>query len=137
MASVEFLNIDYLLMILIATIGLGFIMFMAVIERQKEFGIMIARGASASQIIRLLLAESTIIMIVSVVIGAITGFAAGYGISTYINTISIIQMVPVRVVIPFTAYYIVIGSIIAFFIATIIPAYLASKTNIREVLHLG
>ena len=136
-ATIEFLNINYLLMILIATIGLGFIIFMSVMERQTEFGIMIARGASTWQIIRLLFAESTIIMLVSVAIGAITGFAGGIGMATYINSLVGGQMIPARAIIPYTAYYIVIGSVVAFLVATIIPAYIASKTNIRDVLHLG
>ncbi|MGQ4833626.1 MAG: ABC transporter permease [Candidatus Asgardarchaeia archaeon] len=135
-ASLLFLDVEYVITLFIATVGIGLLMAMAVVERRKEFGILIARGTSPSQIIQLLLAESFVLMLVSVSIGVISGVASGFGWANYASTLSFITVFT-EVVVPNEVYYLIFGGIIAFIIATLIPAYIASKTNIREALHLG
>ena len=135
-ATLMFLDTEYVITLFIATIGIGLLITMSVIERRKEFGILIAKGTSSLQIMFILLAESLILMLISVTIGVITGVAAGYGWATFASTFAFIT-VQTEVVIPVEVYYLIFGGFASFIIATLIPAYIASRTNIREALHLG
>ena len=129
----EFLNLEYFLMILIATLVLGFIMYLSITERQKEFGVMIARGAGTSQIIRLLLAESIIIILVALTIGIVTGLATGLGLAVF-STSLYNRMIPVTMVIPLDVYLLIVSSTVVFIISTSLPGYIASRLNLRNIL---
>lgn len=82
---VQFVELDnifgyiYYLMILIVVIfGIMNTILMAVMERYREFGVMMALGTRPKQIVSLILAESVMIALVGIVIGNILGFAVSY-----------------------------------------------------------
>jgi putative ABC transport system permease protein len=82
---VQFVELDnlfgyiYYFMILIVVIfGIMNTILMAVMERYREFGVMMALGTKPKQIIWLILSESAMIALVGILIGNILGFAVSY-----------------------------------------------------------
>jgi len=67
-----------MLIIIVFIVGLGVLntVFMAVLERQREYGVLKAVGTKPGQIIKLVLAEVIMLAIICIIIGAALGFAA-------------------------------------------------------------
>ena len=65
--------IMYLLLIMVVAFSILNTFLMAILERTREFGVLMAVGASRGRLVKLLLIESTIITIIGVVSGIIGG----------------------------------------------------------------
>jgi ABC-type antimicrobial peptide transport system permease subunit len=61
-------------------VGFGILntILMAVMERYREFGVMMALGTRPSQIVRLIVVESALIALIGIVVGDMVGFAVSY-----------------------------------------------------------
>ena len=82
---VQFVELDnifgyiYYFMILIVVIfGIMNTILMAVMERYREFGVMMALGTKPKKIVSLILSESAMIALVGIAIGNLLGFAVSY-----------------------------------------------------------
>lgn len=119
--------------LLVASIGIMNTMFMSILERTREIGIMKVVGASIPDIRRLFLMESGIIGL----LGGISGLLMGYGVVAVINAIARssdagmmvggadkIAIVPIWLALFSLAFAIVIGVIAGF-----IPAQRAARIN--------
>jgi ABC-type antimicrobial peptide transport system permease subunit len=79
-----------LLAVVLATTGVYGIMAYAVSRRTREIGIRMALGAAPSQVARVVLTRTAILLVVGMTVGFATAFAGGeffaqilYGISAY------------------------------------------------------
>jgi putative ABC transport system permease protein len=81
----NFLMPVFFFVVLIITIGLGLVMYIAAVERENEFAGFIARGASTKQVGSLLFGEGLTITLVGVLIGIITGLIAAFMINELIS----------------------------------------------------
>lgn len=106
-------------------IGIANTMFMSVIERTKEIGILKAVGASRSDILRLFLVESAIIGF----FGGLVGLVLGLGLLFLVSQFS----VPVLVKIELAAFALLF-SVGVGLISGIFPARKASNMNAIEAL---
>jgi putative ABC transport system permease protein len=82
---VQFVDLDnifgyiyYLLILIVVGFGILNTILMSVMERYREFGVMMALGTRPSAIVRLIMIESGLIALVGIVVGDIIGFAASY-----------------------------------------------------------
>ncbi len=82
---VQFVDLDnlfgyiyYLLILIVVGFGILNTILMSVMERYREFGVMMALGTRPSRIIRLIVVESAFIALIGIVIGDVLGFAFSY-----------------------------------------------------------
>ena len=106
-------------------IGISNTMFMSVLDRTREIGVLKSLGAKRNEILILFMIEAAILGLIGGVIGSLLGWAVAsyvstFGIMTYVN--------PVFIVI------VLIASIAIGVVAGVIPAYNASKIPAIEAL---
>jgi ABC-type lipoprotein release transport system permease subunit len=76
--SKTFGSVYYLLILIVVGFGILNTILMAVMERYREFGVMMALGTRPSEIVRLVMVESTLIALIGIVIGDALGFSLSY-----------------------------------------------------------
>lgn len=107
--------------LLVGGIGVMNIMYMSVVERQKEIGIRRAIGAKPRNIMFQFLVESTFITVVGGIVGMIVGAIA-------VNYIS--NMLPFKAVLSLKGFiYAALTSLVTGIIFGIIPAFKASRLD--------
>jgi putative ABC transport system permease protein len=118
---------------IVGLIGLGSTMSTNIIERTREFGVMSAIGAPSSTIRRLVILEGVSIAVASCIFAIIPTFLLtilmGWGIGSLFFGASVPFQISVTAVTIWIAI-IIIGTIVA----TLIPAYKASRLTVREAL---
>ena len=117
----KFVKIITLVSLFVGGIGVMNIMYMSVIERQREIGIRRAIGAKPINIMTQFLIESTFITIV----GGILGIIVGIILVGYIS-----NRLPFKAILSFKGFvYVVSTSILTGIIFGMIPAFKASKLD--------
>ena len=111
---------------------------MTVLEKTKEIGILKAIGSSNSNIMAIFALQGGFIGLLGTALGVLMGFAACWSLKTYKfidlpKDIYYIDKLPVKME-PRDITVIIISSIIISFIATIYPAYKASRLDPVEAL---
>lgn len=132
----KFYYIEFIFALIIAVIGLSLIMGMAALERQREIGLLVAKGASKKQVIKIFLGEIILIVVISFVLGIVEGIAIAYG---YLETFMFLgHELPFRMplIIPFELYILLIVGLIASIIASIVPAWYITRRRLAEVLRI-
>jgi putative ABC transport system permease protein len=71
-------SVYYLLILIVVGFGILNTILMAVMERYREFGVMMSLGTRPSRIVRLIMVESALIALIGIVIGDALGFAFSY-----------------------------------------------------------
>jgi ABC-type lipoprotein release transport system permease subunit len=126
-------------MIIIITVGLGLILFIAISERKNEFATMMARGAEAKQIAVLILGEALSITLVGAVVGISTGLFTAYTFNKMLssntpfgtsgNTLSERPLI-----IPWYGVLVIILALVSLIITSIIAAHRAKKIKLHQAL---
>ncbi|WEU40665.1 MAG: FtsX-like permease family protein [Candidatus Odinarchaeum yellowstonii] len=120
---------------IVATIGIGIIMIVAVSERRREIGILKAIGMSRNQVLKLVLGESVIITVIGLIVGIGGGLYLWF---LFLNRVSstvsnlffeLPFIIPVEVIV----YMSVVGLIMAL-TAAAYPAYRAMELEIVDAL---
>lgn len=132
-STYNFLRLEFIFTGLIATIGVAYVTIVSILERKREFGILFVRGMDRQDLIKLILGEFLVILAIAYILGTITGYATGIGYAYFFGKYSE-SIIPYRVIITYEPVYILVGSFIAFVITVLVPAYILSKTNVRESL---
>jgi len=118
--------------LLVAGVGIANTMYMSVVERTREIGVMKAIGATNKHILQMFLIESLIIGLIGGVVGVILGSGLAYGISYYAQSagLGILQAaVTPELVISGIAF-----AVVASVVAGILPARKAAKKNPVDAL---
>jgi putative ABC transport system permease protein len=140
---VQFVDLDnifgyiYYLMILIVVIfGIMNTILMAVMERYREFGVMMALGTKPKHIVTLILMESALIALVGIVIGNCIGFGISYyftqvpiDLSAYAKSIESYGIDPMLYakMYPFIFYITDLIVLLATVLSAVYPAVKASR----------
>lgn len=126
------LTINFLISLLAIVIGVSLFMFMIINQRKKEFAILIAEGASRKQLIKLVLTEVISMAILATVFGAFVGFILGYQFNGFFDNFSITSFHRLIVYPPFILLATILGSFLIILLSTLVPAIIASRTNVVE-----
>ena len=114
-------------------VGLASTMSTNVIERTREFGVMRAIGASASAVRRIVLAEGVFIALASCVIAVIPAVLLTVAMGTAFGRQFLNGSLPFHVSISAIIISIV-AVILGAVLATLAPAFRASRLTVREAL---
>ncbi len=120
--------------LLVGAVGIANTMFMSVLERTREIGILKAMGATNGEVLLIFLIESALFGIV----GGIIGIAAGAVISSIISTIGLRMIGPggaiTTVITPGLVLFAICFSIFLGAISGVIPARQAAKLKPVDAL---
>ena len=116
--------------ILIAVLGISITLALGVFERTREIGLMRAVGMNKRQTRRSVRWEAIIVAIFGALVGIVLGTLIGIALSlavpdTVVNQIMISST---------TIVIILIGAVIAGFLAALYPSYKASNMNVLEAI---
>jgi putative ABC transport system permease protein len=131
----DFLYMEYVLSFIIMTVGVGLIIFVTVWDRERELACIMARGASGSQMRKILMGESFTLMVIGVLIGAIVGLLTAWIFSTLIAE-SFYEEVEYVMVFSKISLVILLSSVVAFVFATLLATLRAGKIKLAEVLRV-
>lgn len=126
------LTINYLISLIAIVIGVSIFMFMIINQRKKEFAVLISEGASRWQLIKLVLSEVISMALFATMFGTFIGFILGYQFNGFFDVFSSSSFNRLLVFPPGILIATIIGSFVIIILATLIPAIIASKTNVVE-----
>jgi ABC-type lipoprotein release transport system permease subunit len=142
---VQFVELDnvfgyiYYVMILIVVIfGIMNTILMAVMERYREFGVMMALGTKPERIVSLILTESAMIALVGIAVGNLLGFAVSYyytqvpiDLSAYSKSMESFGINPLLYarIYPFVFYVTDVIVLAATLLSAVYPAVKASRLS--------
>ncbi|MEM2906820.1 MAG: FtsX-like permease family protein, partial [Candidatus Odinarchaeota archaeon] len=120
---------------IVAAIGIGIIMIVAVSERKREIGMLKAMGMSRNQVLKLVIGEATIITIIGLVVGIGGGLYLWFlFLNRVVSTASnLFFELPFIIPLDIIGYMVATGLIIAF-AASAYPAYRAMKLDIIDAI---
>ena len=126
------------LIVMVACFNIASSLIMTVLEKTKDIGILKAIGSSNSSIMAIFAIQGSIIGILGTSLGAISGIALSWALKTYkfINLpkdIYYIDKLPVKLQLQDISI-IIVSSVVISILATIYPAYKASKLDPVEAL---
>jgi putative ABC transport system permease protein len=118
---------------LVALLGVASALFISVLQRRRQLGLLRAVGASRSQVLRSVLAEAALMGL----IGGVLGLAVGVGIEWYILDVMVPDEAGLRspLVVPWAAASVVFG--LSALLSTAVglwPAYVATRLRIPEAI---
>ena len=131
----DFLYMEYALSIVIMTIGVGLLIFVAVHDREKELACIMARGASGGQVRKILMGESMSLMILGLVVGASVGILTAY-LFNMLSSDVLYAVVQRKMIFTFVSLSIVLSSIVALLAASLLATARAGKIRLAEVLRI-
>jgi len=126
------LTINYLISLIAIVIGISIFMFMIVNQRKKEFAVLISEGASRGQLIKLVLSEVISMALFATIFGTVIGFILGYQFNGFFDVFSSSTFNRKLIFPPVVLLVTIIGAFLIIILSTLIPAVIASRTNVVE-----
>ena len=116
--------------IVIAVLGISITLALGVFERTREIGLMRAVGMNKRQTRRTVRWEAIIVSTFGAVVGIVVGSLIGIALSLAVpdTVIDRIAFSPVMIVV------ILVGAVVAGFIAALYPSYKASNMNVLQAI---
>lgn len=134
-ALADFLYLEYAMSIVIMSVGVGLIIFVAVTDREQELACIMARGSSGSQMRKILMGESLTLMAIGLIVGALIGLLTSYLFNTLTTTESF-EVVPRRMVFTYVTWVVVGVSIASLLLASLLATARAGRVKLAEVLRV-
>ncbi len=120
--------------ILILTLGIGVVMYVATLERRDEFASIMARGASNRQLSNLMLGEGVSIMVIGLSIGIAVGILTSFVFNELISYTLEGALLDRPLVIGSQALVIVAVSVISLILATVIATISIRRMKLAQAL---
>ena len=98
-AIVNFLDLESYYLLTIVTFAIGFIMYISISEKSRDFGVLRARGVEKKEIYKIQLAEGTILLIFGGIIGFI-GILGAFTVVSNLNALDLFSSMKRTLVIP-------------------------------------
>ncbi|MCD6484752.1 MAG: FtsX-like permease family protein, partial [Candidatus Odinarchaeota archaeon] len=134
LSDVEYLWLEYQIMLLIATLGIVVSMISIVESRKREFGMLVARGATTQQLIKLMLSEFLAILLITIPIGVLTGIPSVYAVLPQIQFLQTTTTVPIKLTITQDFIYVAILSALSIIAGILGAVYTIEKEKVVEVI---
>lgn len=130
----DFLGTQYALSLIIMSVGVGLLIFVAVSDREHELACILARGASKSQMRRMLMGESISLMSLGLIVGTSIGFLTAYLFNTlWENETTVVER---SMVFSTISGIVLILSIASLLIASLVATSRAGKVRLTEILRI-
>lgn len=121
---------------LVAVLGLSLIMTMATLERQREIGLLVARGLSKKQTIKVFLGEALLIILISFSLGILEGVSVIFGtLNSLMMTFSDFPL-KIPLVFPPKFYLFLTVELVTLILSSIFPAWHLTKKNVAKILRI-
>ncbi len=132
----SFLRLEFAFIAVALTAGLGLLVYAASREREREFGAIVARGASRWQTASILLGEGLSIVMVGLAVAALVGIAASYlGTQTFLLGPGESEvLVPFPFVLPAEGILLMALTAVAMFLANLFLAVRMSRLSLARIL---
>lgn len=128
-ALFSLMTVEVAFAVLILTVGLGLVMYIATLEREDEFATIRARGCSRSQVSSIIMAEGISLMLIGLSIGVGTGLLTAYVFNELLSYSS-------EATTPVLERPLIIGtqtvSIIAISVISLLAASFLASFNVRQ-----
>lgn len=124
-----------IVLMLIASIGFFITLFNTVNERRYDVALMRALGATRRKILLFVLTEGLLLGVCGIILGILLGHCFSYGADVWIEKTR--HMALNHTVFQTEELYLVIGGLVISIFAATLPAIMAYRTNISQVLAKG
>lgn len=140
----QYSMISYLLIFIVAGIGIFGVLLVSVLERLREFAILQAIGTPFSDIAKMVLIESFAIGLLGYLLGVVLGGGTlvyfhlyGLDLSSFSDALSTFGMDAITYAVIKSSYFTTgaLAVVIASFLSTLYPLYMLKKTKPIEVIH--
>ena len=131
MAVLTFLDFEYIYAVIASTAGLAVSSVLNIHTRVYEIGVLRARGASRRQFLKALFGESLAIIIISTLVGLLTGVATARGI---LNMFAWVSPIRPRLLATPKLFYLVLGALASLVVSTLVPAWLYARRTVVETI---
>lgn len=126
-------RIGVIFAVVAASVATALVALVSLQERKKEVTIMNVRGFSLKQLITMLLAENTSIVVFSVILGAIVGLIIVHGSVAALNASQYVTLVVHRMVFPPDAILTLAASLSLVFASSILPIIAITKRYVSRL----
>ena len=117
-AIVNFLDLESYYLLIIVTFAIGFIMYISISEKSRDFGVLRARGVEKKEIYKIQLAEGTILLIFGGIIGFI-GILGAFTVVSNLNALELFSSMKRTLVVPWIKVGIQLLATLGLFILSI------------------
>ena len=131
----DFLYMEYALSIVIMSVGVGLIIFVAVSDREVELACIMARGCSGSQMRKILMGESISLMVLGLIVGASVGLLTSF-LFNELFSVGGEGVVPREMVFTMTSWIIIGVSVLSLVASSFIATSRAGRIRLAEVLRV-
>jgi ABC-type lipoprotein release transport system permease subunit len=131
----DFLYMEYALSMVIMSVGVGLIIFVAVSDREQELACIMARGSSGSQMRKILMGESVSLMSLGLIVGTAVGLVTAYLFNTLMDGGSS-GVVERTMVFTFVSWAVIGIAVASLLIASLMATSRAGKLKLAEVLRI-
>ena len=135
MAVFSFMKLEFGFTLIMATFGLGLIMYLAATERQNEVAGLMARGLGKSQVMKILASEAFSIVIIAFAIGIPVGGFVVYVLRTVMNRAMAIS-IPVPFVFPSVLFVMLAVTAASLAAASVLSAVRISRIKPSDALRM-
>ncbi|MEM1988252.1 MAG: FtsX-like permease family protein [Candidatus Woesearchaeota archaeon] len=117
--------------LIVGSLGISNTLITSVYERKRDIGIMKAMGAKNSDIFKMIMIETIIIMFISIIIGMSLGYLIGYSATLIFNNLGY----KLRLIVTFQDIILTLSFALFFgFVSAYIPAKMATKLDPIEAI---
>ncbi len=131
----DYLYMEYAMSIIIMSVGVGLIIFVAVTDREQELACIMARGSTSSQMRKILMGESFTLMTLGITVGAIVGLLSAF----LYNTLTLPGsggVVPHRMLFGLVSWAMIAVAGLSLVLAALMATARAGKIRLSEVLRI-
>jgi len=135
--SLKFCYVEYVFSLTVATFGLSLLVATSILEREREIGLLIVRGMTRKQIVKMVFGETLLMIMVSSLLGIVGGLLIAYGFYLLLIPPEMkIFFINEPIVIPRELYVILSLGITTFLATSLISAWCATRKSLAKILRI-
>ncbi len=133
----KFLELVSAYLLVAAVVGFAIVSWANTNDHLREISLFRARGTSRKQALQILFAESFVILLIALAVGAATGLVSAYGFlvsTTSLSTRSAYPGLAVRLVAPEEIWIMLVASVAGFLISIFISGWLSLRKTVVQMV---
>jgi ABC-type antimicrobial peptide transport system permease subunit len=134
-AAYSFMELEFAFTLIMATFGLGLIMFMAATERENEVAGLVARGMGKIQVMKVMTGEAFSIVLLGFAIGVPVGLFTVFVLRTAMMK-AMNLTIPAPIVFPLLLFLLLGLTAVALVVASLVSSIKVSRISLSEALRV-